>query len=221
MRPRGDEIVDEAGQVAGAQVSEARAGSAPGVRRRSGSRARSRTCRRLLRRTSASWTAGRVSRSARSANAIASSLLRRCATRIAVVPTNLRRAVDVDRRDLRARCPNCAAVFGSVVTSALAAWSRVVIANLITRFGARPRAALRTATGKAPASSRTPASLAVECSASGDGTLARTASRVMSVPEGELSRRARRARFASSSSPHRARVGLTQAARACAPAHRR
>src|SRR5205814_2037100 len=84
---RGDDVVEEAGEVPGAQGLR-RSGrlraSRPAAMRISGEIA---NMPAMLRRTSASWTAGSVSRSARSANAIASSLLPAMCNAIAVVPT--------------------------------------------------------------------------------------------------------------------------------------
>ena len=90
----------------------------------------------MLRRTSASCRAGSVSRSARSANAIACSLLPAMCSAIAVVPTISPRCGWWAGAISSARCPNCAAVPGSVVTSAFAASSSVVDRHLVTDLGA-------------------------------------------------------------------------------------
>ena len=83
----------------------------------------------MLRRTSASWTAGSVSRSARSANSIACSLLPAMCRAIAVVLTISPRRGSCGGAISSARRPNTAAVSGSVVIRAFAASSRVAIAT--------------------------------------------------------------------------------------------
>ena len=153
----------------------------------------------MLRRTSASCRAGSVSRSARSANAIASSLLPAMCSAIAVVPTISPRCGWWAGAISSARWPNCAAVSGSVVTSAFAASSSVAIATS-SPGSALAASCTATSTGRAPASSRTPAAWRSSARRAVTGTLARTASRVMSCQKASFSSRST-SRFASRSSP--------------------
>ena len=153
----------------------------------------------MLRRTSASCRAGSVSRRARSANAIACSLLPAMCNAIAVVPTISPRCGWWAGAISSARCPNCAAVPGSVVTSAFAASSSVAIATS-SPTSALAASCTATSTGRAPASSRTTAAWRSSARRAVTGTLARTASRVMSCQNASFSSRST-SRFASSSSP--------------------
>jgi len=92
----------------------------------------------MLRRTSASCRAGeRLAKSAVGERDRLPRLLPVMCSAIAVVPTISPRCGWWAGAISSARCPNCAAVPGSVVTNAFAAWSRVLIATSIARFGAR------------------------------------------------------------------------------------
>ena len=153
----------------------------------------------MLRRTSASCRAGSVSRSARSANAIACSLSPAMCSAIAVVATISPRCGWWAGAIASARRPNCAAVPESVVTNASAASSSVAIATS-SPTSALAASCAATSTGNAPASSRTTAAWRSSARRAVTGTLARTASRVMSCQNASFSSRST-SRFASSSSP--------------------
>ena len=155
-------------------------------------------------RTSASCSAGRISLSAVSANAIASSLLPAICSAMAVNPTSSPRRGWWAGAISSARWPNCAAVSESVAMSASAASSNVATATS-SPGSALAASCVATSMGSAPPSSNTPAACRSSARRADTGMLERTASRVMSCQKASLSSRST-SRSAAISSPTGARI---------------
>ena len=158
----------------------------------------------ILSRTSASCSAGRISLSAVSANAMASSLRPAICSAMAVNPTSSPRRGWWAGAISSARWPNCAAVSASVAIRASAASSSVATATS-SPGSALAASCVATSMGSAPPSSNTPAACRSSARRADTGMLERTASRVMSCQKASLSSRST-SRSAAISSPTGARI---------------